>query len=61
LPPPAVNPASQWRRPDTAEIQPPGASLTARPGCSIVKRSKIEFRPTQTNKCHRALIRARSR
>ncbi len=23
LPPPAVNPASQWRRPDTAEIQPP--------------------------------------
>jgi hypothetical protein len=23
LPPPAVNPASQWRRPDTAEIQTP--------------------------------------
>ena len=23
LPPPAVNPASQWRRPDTAEIQSP--------------------------------------
>ena len=27
LPPPAVNPASQWRRPDTAEIQP-RASVT---------------------------------
>jgi hypothetical protein len=25
LPPAAVNPASQWRRPDTAEIQPPGS------------------------------------
>jgi hypothetical protein len=23
LPPPAVNPAAQWRRPDTGEIQPP--------------------------------------
>src|SRR4029077_5521512 len=27
LPPPAVNPASQWRRPDTGEIQP-RASVT---------------------------------
>jgi hypothetical protein len=25
LPPPAVNPASQWRRPDTGEIQPRGS------------------------------------
>jgi len=25
LPPSAVNPASQWRRPDTGEIQPPGS------------------------------------